>query len=162
MAIKTTKKSRGNRPVPRDQHAAIKSEIVARIAEGETLRSICRDDKMPNYKTCYDWLNADTDFATRFAHARGLGHDVIADECLEIADNKNVIISSDGVAFSDVQRDKLRIHTRMQLLAKWDPKKWGDRQAIQQLDKNGNPADPAPLISPEFAAKLDKLIDDEF
>lgn len=154
MAIKTKKKSRGNRPVPRDQHAAIKSEIVARIAEGETLRSICRDDKMPSYAACYDWLNADTEFATRFAHARGLGHDVIADECLEIADNNFV--------GNDVQRDKLRIHTRMQLLAKWDPKKWGDRQAIQQLDKNGNPADPAPLISPEFAAKLDKLIDDEF
>jgi hypothetical protein len=29
-----------------------------------------------------------------------------------------------------VQRSKLRIETRLKLLAKWNPKKWGDRLQV--------------------------------
>lgn len=90
---------------------------------------------MPAWRTVYDWLGANLEFAARFARARSLGEDAIAEEALEIADDarndwmqrndaENVGYSLNG---EHVQRSKLRIETRLKLLAKWNPKKWGEK-----------------------------------
>ena len=34
-----------------------------------------------------------------------------------------------------MQRSKLRIHTRLQLLAKWNPKKYGEKLALEHSGK---------------------------
>ena len=95
----------------------LKDEICSRIANGETLRAICREEGKPSWVAVYNWLNADDDFALRFARAREDGHDAISEDCLHIAD----------AGVNDTQRDKLRIETRLKLLAKWNPKKWGEK-----------------------------------
>lgn len=119
------------------------AEICERLAQGEPLRVICRDPHMPGWVTVYSWINADQGFAERIARARGLGYDAIAEECLEIADDATGDMKPVGLladmgdkaptAFDaeHVQRSKLRIETRLKLLAKWDPKRYGDRQAIE-------------------------------
>jgi hypothetical protein len=66
------------------------------------------------------------------ARAREAGEEQMALDCLNIADDngKDVRILEDGreVTNADVvQRAKLRIDTRLKLLAKWNPKKWGDK-----------------------------------
>lgn len=91
-------------------------EILEWIEKGKTLRSYCRQDGKPSYGAIYDWLEENTDFASRFARARLCGFDQIADECLEIADTEK-----------DANIGKLRVWTRTQLLAKWNPKKYGDK-----------------------------------
>ena len=48
---------------------------------------------------------------------------MIADECLTIADTA----PSDSVA---VQWQRLRIDTRLKLLAKWNPRRYGDRVGL--------------------------------
>lgn len=110
--------------------------ICERIANGEPLRQICRDPEMPGKSTFYEWLDADPELAGRFARARARGHDEIAEETLEIADDgRNDYverISADGSAQKvfdpeHVQRSKLRIETRLKLLAKWDPKRYGEK-----------------------------------
>lgn len=80
------------------------------------------------------------EFASRFAQARELGQDFIAEECLEIADDASndwmEKIDKDGMAVGwqlngdHVQRSKLRIETRLKLLAKWNPKKYGNRVGV--------------------------------
>ena len=45
-------------------------EICARIAEGESMRGICADNHMPNWRTVWRWLDANDDFASRCARAR--------------------------------------------------------------------------------------------
>lgn len=112
-----------------EQRAKFIEEIVADVSNGITLRDICRREGRPNYWTIYDWMKQDEDFATRFARARDTGHDVIADECVDIADNP----------WGDVQRDKLRIETRLKLLAKWNPKKYGERMAHEHGGNDGQP-----------------------
>lgn len=111
--------------------------IIDWISEGKTLRDYCRQEGSPSFYVVYNWLNADDNFAQRFARAREIGHDVIAEEALAIADDA----SNDWMEQLDsddqpvgwklngdhVQRSKLRIETRLKLLAKWNPKRYGDK-----------------------------------
>lgn len=120
---------------------AAADEICERIANGEPLRVICRDEHMPAWRTVYGWINAHPDFEARIARARELGFDAIAEECIEIADDG----SNDWMEKHDektgqatgyvlngehVQRSKLRIEARLKLLAKWSPK-YADKQQIE-------------------------------
>ena len=51
----------------------IADKVCERIAQGEPLRQICRDDEMPAWRTVYDWLDAEPEFAARIARAREIG-----------------------------------------------------------------------------------------
>lgn len=95
---------------------------------------------MPGWVTVYKWLSERDEFSERFAHARDLGHDAIAEEALEIAntpvEGKRVKVSEDGtetVTEDMLGHRKLQIETRLKLLAKWNPKKYGDK-----LELSGN------------------------
>jgi len=109
-------------------------DIHAWIESGKTLRSYCRQKGKPSYGTVYDWLEEDAAQNSRFAHARDLGEAQLFQECLEIADNPQIgeILTekADGSIerkTSDmIEHRKLRIETRLKLLAKWNPKKYGD------------------------------------
>lgn len=112
-------------------------EICERIANGEPLRVICRDEHMPAWRTVYHWIEAQPEFAARIARARDLGYDAIAEEALEIANTPcegvRTEVSENGT--KEVREDmlghrKLQVETRLKLLAKWAPQKYGDKQAI--------------------------------
>jgi hypothetical protein len=128
-----------------DNKPQLKDEICDRLAKGEPLRQICRDEHMPSWRTVYDWINADEEFASRITRARDLGFDAIAEECFDIADNatndwmerrdKDDVPAGYVLNGDHVQRSKLRIETRLKLLAKWNPKKYGDRQDINLTGK---------------------------
>lgn len=111
--------------------------ICDRIANGVPLREICRDDNMPAWRTVYDWQEANPDFAARIAHARELGEDAIAQECMIIADTPQIgtrsVSKATGVEITEadmIEHRRLQIDTRLKLLAKWNPRKWGDKMAI--------------------------------
>lgn len=110
-------------------------EICERLGEGIPLREICRREDMPAWRTVYRWIEANTDFAARIAHARTRGFDAIAEQCLQIADDTSDDTVWVGPADSPreaantewISRSKLRVETRLKLLAKWDPKRYGDK-----------------------------------
>jgi hypothetical protein len=52
---------------------AVGTIICERLATGETLLSICKEESMPPRRTVYEWLNADSEFAAQYARARYLG-----------------------------------------------------------------------------------------
>lgn len=114
---------------------ALADEICLRVANGENLRQICRDKNIA-WHAVYAWLHRMPEFAKAYQAAREVGEECIAAECLEIADDgRNDFMKrelAEGVEAEvfnaeHVQRSKLRIETRLKLLAKWNPKKWGDR-----------------------------------
>ena len=124
------------------------NEIVSRIAKGEPLRQICRDEHIPAWRTVYDWQEADKEFSARIAHAREIGEEAIAQECLDIADNATndwmEKVGRDGTKLyllngEHVQRSKLRIETRLKLLAKWNPRKWGEKVDVNHGVQPENP-----------------------
>lgn len=142
-AKKATSAKRGR---PSTYSPAVADEICERIAKGEPLRQICRDDHMPEWRTVYGWQDKHPDFLARIGHARELGEEAIAQECFDIADNAAndwmEVPSNDGGVLhklngEHIQRSKLRIETRLKLLAKWNPRKWGERQHVEHSGKVG-------------------------
>jgi hypothetical protein len=128
----TTDIVRTGRPTKRTP--AIEDEILHRISSGETLRSICRTparEDLPSFNAWYDWCEADEQLSVRFARARARGFDAIAEECAEIADDivNDDIVTDGGVRPNAewISRSKLRVETRLKLLAKWDPKRYGEK-----------------------------------
>lgn len=113
-------------------------EIHSWIESGKTLRAYCRQDGKPSYGTVYDWLETDVKQNSHFARARDLGEAQISQECLEIADTTQVgeivTIKPDGsqeVKTADmIEHRKLRIETRLKLLAIWNPKKYGPKADV--------------------------------
>lgn len=120
---------------PSDFTEAVAKEIVERLSNGEPLAQICRDDHMPAVRTVSDWKKANEAFSADFAHAREAGFDAIALECLEIADDtsrdtKEGPNGDEQCNNEWISRSRLRVETRLKLLAKWDPKRYGDKVAV--------------------------------
>lgn len=111
------------------------AEICERLSNGEPLAQICRGEHMPDPATVWRWKSEDNSIAQDIARARELGFDAIADETLSIADDgTNDWMERNGfdqLNGEHVQRSKLRVETRLKLLAKWCPKRYGDQLSIE-------------------------------
>lgn len=70
-------------PVPDDQKKIIINEVMERLIGGESLVSICKDDKMPHRATILRWLD-DPSLSATYTRARELQADGYADEINEI------------------------------------------------------------------------------
>lgn len=121
----------------------LETAFVEGIGDGIPLRQLCRIHGVGK-STVYVWMEEDADFAGRIAQARVKGFDAIAEEALEIADdgtNDWVKRGDKGAAYDaeHVQRSKLRVETRLKLLAKWDPKRYGDRIDLTSSDGTMSP-----------------------
>ena len=110
------------------------------------MREFCRLPGKPCYATIYNWMDKDKEFATRIAYAREIGEEVIAQECIEIADDGTndweTRTNKKGEEYQVpnvelVQRSKLRIETRLKLLAKWNPKKYGEKLDLNHSGEVG-------------------------
>lgn len=112
-------------------------EICHRLTAGEPMAQICRDAHIPAPQTLWDWGKQDPAIETEISRAREFGADSIAMDALDIADNLT----------GDPQRDKLRVETRLKLLAKWNPKKYGDNMQLRHADADGGKLDTAPLVN---------------
>ncbi len=77
-----------DRPV--EYTAEIGWAIAGRVVEGETLRTICADPKMPDKKTLFHWLALHADFRDRYVSAREAQAEDLIFECIGIADDASV------------------------------------------------------------------------
>jgi hypothetical protein len=123
---------------PSKYSPAVAQEICEGLAEGTPLREICRRDHMPEWRTVYDWMARDEALSAAIARARDIGYDKMAEECLQIADTPvqgSKIVETDDGKVMYTREDmlghrKLQIETRLKLLAKFNPKKYGDRAIL--------------------------------
>ena len=129
------------------RHDDVEEEILRRLSEGEPLAVICRSDpvRFPHPATWGDWVNGDESLAIAYARAREVGFDAIAADCLAIADETTLDTKKgpDGQESANaewISRSKLRVETRLKLLAKWDPKRYGDRTLVGSDPENPLPA----------------------
>lgn len=98
------------------------TSICNKIATGESLRKICKDEKMPARKTIHNWLLDKTkeDFLYQYEASCNVRADELFDELEETASDKKI----------DVQRARLIVDTRKWYLSKVLPKKFGDKMDI--------------------------------
>ena len=107
-------------------------DICELLAEGQSLRSICADDAMPNRRTVMRWLDANPDFATKYARAREEGFDQRAEK-----------IEVDIEAEEDVARARLKLDYAKWYLAKLAPKRYGEKLDLGVSGPNGGPIETA-------------------
>lgn len=116
--------------------------ICEQLSEGIPLRQICRENEgFPAWRTVYDWMGRDEELSASIARARDIGYDALAEECLQIADNpqfgQKQVMTDQGTATTIedmLGHRKLQIETRLKLLAKFHPTKYGDRVAIEGVE----------------------------
>lgn len=122
---------------------ALAATICARIANGESLRTICKDPAMPGNSTVFAWLAAKPEFQEQYARAHEAQADKYAEETIEIADEEVTMVkrSKHGgeddegeieVVFDSaaVARNRLRVDARKWYASKLAPKKYGDKLAV--------------------------------
>jgi len=122
-------------PIPFDME--LLEEIADHIASGKPmsvkLREISeRIGKRLDRRTVNQWRKAHEEVGAMFDEARDAGFDEIADEMLAIADdgsNDYRLDEKRGLMLDQehIQRSRLRVETREKLLAKWDPRRYGNK-----------------------------------
>ena len=117
---------------PSTYHPSIVEVICKRISQGEPLAVICREESMPTRQTIYNWMEVDAAVSLLIARARDDGEEVIASGLREVA-------RGGAGSSGDVQRDKLIVDTDLKLLAKWNPRKWGDKVQQEVSGAGGGP-----------------------
>ena len=115
---KIAKKKTGR---PTKRTPAVIRRICEGLAKGRPMTLICEPDSMPDPSNVWEWAQKDQALSEAIARARAVGFDAIAQAAMDIADDPE----------EDVQRSKLRIETRLKLLAKWDPKRYGDKIDVE-------------------------------
>lgn len=109
--------------------------ICERLAEGESLVQICKDDDMPGVSTVFRWLASNAAFRDTYARAREVQAERLADEIVEIADEgrRDTYIDDEGrerTNYDVIARSKLRVDARKWIASKLAPKKYGEK--VQQ------------------------------
>jgi len=109
--------------------------ICAKLAMGQSLRTVLMGEEMPSMVTVFSWLRTNEEFLNQYARAKEESADALSDEILDIADdgsNDWMEIHKGGytstiVDQEAVQRSKLRVDTRKWIASKMKPKKYGDK-----------------------------------
>ena len=132
---------------PTDYTLELADSICERLAAGESMRSVSRDEDMPAMSTLFKWIREKPEFSEQYTKAKEESADALAEDMVDIADNQvsqpimvdglplkdedgNVIMVVDNVA---VNHAKLRIDTRKWAASKLKPKKYGDRTMIEDI-----------------------------
>lgn len=113
------------------------SRICAEMADGKSLRSVCKADDMPACSSVFLWIGKYPEFSEQYEKAVEQRAASIFEESLEIADDGTndwmVREGKDGENLGwtlngeHVQRSRLRVDTRKWFLSKMLPKRYGDR-----------------------------------
>lgn len=136
---KPTEKTKGR---PTKYTKALGEKICARIADGESLRSICNDKNIPHKATIFRWLLSDSPtysiFRDQYEKARSIQYEALADEIFDVADdgrndwmernaedNEGYITNGEAI-----QRSRLRVDTRKWFLSKVLPK-YADKKEVK-------------------------------
>lgn len=129
--------------------------ICERLSEGQSLRTVCKEEDVPSAQTVFSWMRIYPKFLEQYARAKQESADAMAEEIMDISDDGTNDWMEDQymkgkspgwkVNGEAVQRSKLRVDTRKWLMSKMKPKKYADK-----LDVTTNGKD---LPSPIYGGK---------
>lgn len=132
--------------LPKSIYSEVIAELICtRLSNGETLKSICRDEDFPEASTVMSWVNTpDEDrrpgFVQNYLQAKELGYQLMADEVIDIADDSYTDtkirtmpngVEVEYVDHEHINRAKLRVDSRKWMLSKVLPKIYGDKLEVK-------------------------------
>lgn len=121
---------------------SIKQEILERLTNGESARSICRDDHMPSWSAFCKFKRTNEDFRNQYAIAWEDGVTTWEQKIMDVACDESRDLQPDGKGGfkSDntfVNRDRLKIDTMKWIMCKRMPNIYGDYQKLEHTGKDG-------------------------
>ncbi|MEQ5254196.1 ubiquitin carboxyl-hydrolase [Providencia sp. Je.9.19] len=139
---------------PSDYLPEVADDICALLANGESLRKICKRQGMPAIRTVMYWLQKHDDFMQQYVRAREGQAESLLEEILEIADD----CSPDPAA---VAKAKLQVDARKWYITKVAPKKYGDKTTTELTGKNGGPIETATLTKEEYRNARQEMLNED-
>jgi len=130
----------GGRPSKYTKELA--DEICFRLANGESIRTICRDEHIPVVSTIFYWItHEDTapGFSEQYTKAKEMMIECYASEIAEIADDstndfyEKALKNGEVVVVGDnemVNRARLRVDTRKWICERLAPKQYGPKSDL--------------------------------
>jgi CRISPR/Cas system-associated endonuclease Cas3-HD len=121
--------------------------ICEKIATSNfSMKSICEQLDIP-VGTVLAWLHREPTFQEKYARAKEMQADLLAEEILDIADDGSndfmTIVKGDQEYEVEnkefVNRSRLRVDSRKWIASKLKPKKYGDRITQEITGANGGP-----------------------
>lgn len=105
---------------PSEYTDTIFNDICDKLADGKSLKSICKKEDMPSKATFYNWINNDKDLLDKYARAKNDGADALADDIQDIADKvlNGAYEPNAGRVAGDLKK---------WVASKLKPKKYGDK-----------------------------------
>jgi hypothetical protein len=112
---------------PTDYSPELTARICERLAIGESLRSICRDDEMPSMASIFLWLGKHPEFSEQYTRAREAQAEAHADRIVEIADDDTL----------DPNHKRIMVDARKWVASKLKPKRYGDKAEVEHSGNVG-------------------------
>jgi len=126
-------------PKGKDKLNQLFNEIIADISE-EGMSAISALKGKMSSATFYDLIENDEIKLKRYTRATEMRAEVMANELLEIADNRSedFVETEEGgyINHNVINRDRLRVDSRKWLLAKLHPKKYGEKVDVTSDNKS--------------------------
>lgn len=122
----------------------IANKILTRIAGGESVSKICKDDEMPHRATVWEWSAKYTDFGDKYLRAMKSLGSCEADRLDEV---ETMLMNGEiDHATARVLMDSIKWKA-----SKFYPKMYGDRQTVESKNENVNINTDLPLTEADLA-----------
>lgn len=121
--------------------------VIPLLMDGKSLRAACREVEIAP-STVLDRVKTIPEYGEQYTRAREIGYKLLADELLEISDEKEVQARHDGedvrldLSPTAIARNRLRVDTRKWMLSKMLPKIYGDKVTV-----GGDPENPVQVVT---------------
>ncbi len=105
------------------------NEICSKVSDGASLFRVCDETEgLPGHSTVFRWLEESATFRDKYARAKQIALERMAEEINSIADNTE----------EDANSRRVRVDSRKWLLSKLLPKVYGDATMLKHADADGN------------------------
>ncbi|HFI6269077.1 TPA: DNA-binding protein [Escherichia coli] len=129
-------------------------EICELVADGQSINKISKMPGMPTRSTILKWFRDVPEFSDMYIRAKEIGFEVLADEIIDIAD------AAENIKKEELNRHHLMIETRKWLLAKLQPRKYGER-VTQEIVGSREEAPVQVEVTKEEIARIVQEVEDE-
>lgn len=107
---------------------ALVDKICAEMADGKSLRAACKGAGRPDRKTFLRWVEKHEAVEKAYVQAIADREERYFEEIIEIADGK-----------ADPSKTRVQVDARKWVLARMNPKKYGDRMTNELTGAGGGP-----------------------
>ncbi|HAW9010743.1 TPA: DNA-binding protein [Escherichia coli] len=129
-------------------------EICELVADGQSINKISKMPGMPARSTILKWFRDVPEFSDLYMRAKEIGFEVLADEIIDLSD------AAENIKKEELNRHHLMIETRKWLLAKLQPRKYGER-VTQEIVGNREEAPVQVEVTKEEIARIVQEVEDE-